>query len=136
MEWIHSDKAFQLEWGNPTRSNSEITGYYVIVQYPSPKKARNPSDPSIPTFRKQEVYLPRFADKNYLKLEKVCGTIFDVVNVTIAAYAGDGGTILPGKPRDYVFNCNELIIEGLQIGILSAVGILAGNFFIIGKTQK
>ena len=127
MEWVRSDKFYELQWSNPSKSHSKITGYHIIVQYPYPESIRN-GKRDLPYYREQISYVNREVE-NKLRLEDVCSTHFDKVNVTIAAYSsGHIGTIIPGKPRDYTFNCSDLLIEGLSIGILSAVGILAGTF--------
>ena len=62
---------------------------------------------------------------------EACSNIFDSVNVTIAAY-GTGeslayeSSMIPGKPTDYQFDCADMMIVGLSIGILIAIGLLAG----------
>ena len=126
MEWVRSGKYYQLEWSNPLKSHSKITGYHIIVQYPLPQSNSNVRSELPVRYLEKSSYVNREIE-NRLKLEDVCSTHFDKVNVTIGAYSSDKiGTIIPGKPRDYTFNCNDLLIEGLSIGILLAVGVLAG----------
>ena len=46
---------------------------------------------------------------------------------------GDESSMIPGKPTDYQFDCADMMIVGLSIGILIAIGLLAGKlslFFI------
>ena len=101
MEWVRSGKYYQLEWSNPLKSHSKITGYHIIVEYPLPQSKSNVRNGQLPIrYLEKSSYVNRQVE-NRLKLEDVCSTHFDKVNVTIGAYSSDKiGTIIPGKPRD------------------------------------
>ena len=75
----------------------------------------------------ETVYLSS-QESNSFSLLEACSNIFDSVNVTIAAYGtGDESSMIPGKPTDYQFDCADMMIVGLSIGILIAIGLLAGK---------
>ena len=133
MIWKAEDKKYQLEWYNPQRTNAPITGYHVIVQYPQTQNRK--------TANIEKTFYLNTADKNALPLEEVCVNLFDKVfisqrgmhqtrlqvNVTVAAYTLGNEALVLGKAIDYQFDCADLMVVGLSIGILIAIGLLAGT---------
>ena len=133
MIWQAEDKNYQLEWYNPQRTNAPITGYHVIVQYPRTQNRK--------TANIEKTFYLNTADKNALPLEEVCANLFDKVtfwkryklqanlqvNVTVASYTLGHEALVLGKAIDYQFDCADLMVVGLSIGILVAIGLLAGK---------
>ena len=126
MIWNNELSGYELQWTNPIRSNARITGYHVIVHYSYPAHAKSTSG-SKSAIGEETVYLSS-QESNSFSLLEACSNIFDSVNVTIAAYGtGDESSMIPGKPTDYQFDCADMMIVGLSIGILIAIGLLAGK---------
>lgn len=126
MIWNNELSGYELQWTNPIRSNARITGYHVIVHYSYPAHAKSTSG-SQSAIGEETVYLSS-QESNSFGLLEACSNIFDSVNVTIAAYGtGDESSMIPGKPTDYQFDCADMMIVGLSIGILIAIGLLAGK---------
>ena len=133
MIWNNELSGYELQWTNPIRSNARITGYHVIVHYSYPAHAKSTSGGQS-AVAEETVYLSS-QESNSFSLLEACSNIFDSVNVTIAAYGtGDESSMIPGKPTDYQFDCADMMIVGLSIGILIAIGLLAGKLsrFSIG----
>ena len=134
MIWQTEQKNYHLEWYNPQKTNAPITGYHVIVQYPSTKNRKSVNI--------EKTFYLNTAEKNTLPLDEVCINLFDKViifillsaifnflfkvNVTVAAYTLGTDALVLGKAIDYQFDCADLMVVGLSIGILTAIGLLAG----------
>ena len=130
MIWNNELSGYELQWSNPVRSNARITGYHVIVHYSYPAHAKSTSG-SQSAIGEETVYLSS-QESNSFSLMEACSNIFDSVNVTIAAYGtGDESSMIPGKPTDYQFDCADMMIVGLSIGILIAIGLLAGTLSLL-----
>lgn len=75
MIWQTEQKNYHLEWYNPQKTNAPITGYHVIVQYPSTKNRKS--------MNIEKTFYLNTAEKNVLPLNEVCINLFDKVNLVV-----------------------------------------------------